>query len=61
MEIKPKIGRYVPHKITEKSWGIIDRRTGELKRNELGSLDRYPYKWVIQKCKELNEKKDEAK
>jgi len=58
MEIKPKIGKYQPHKIAEETWGIMNRTTGELERNKLGHLDRYPYKWVIQKCKELNEKED---
>ena len=56
MEIKPKIGKYRPHKITEESWGIMDRTTGELERNKLGNLDRYPYKWVIKKCEQLNQK-----
>ena len=56
MKIKPKIGRYKPHKITEGTWGIMDRTTGELHRNKLGHLDRYPRKWVGERCKELNEK-----
>ena len=55
MVIKPKIGRYRPHKITEETWGIMDRKTGELERNKLGNLDRYPYKWAIQKCRKLNQ------
>jgi len=52
-KLKPNIGRYAPHGLSGDTWGIMDRKTGELlKRNN--QLERYPYQWATQRCDDLN-------
>ena len=60
-KIKPKIERYVPHKLESGSYAIADVKTGELRRKEDSyRILKFAFRsWAQHECKKLNQEEED--